>query len=217
MSNLDNPALYREPSEPIADAYASLRPAEKAFVDAYLANLGSSAKAAGQTLWDAVRRGAKPSDVSARGAAMLQLPRVQAALEQRAKALCDKFEIDQDRVLKEVANLAFSNMAHYVHLTEAGDPYVSLANCTYEQLAAISEITVEDFTDGRGDDAREVRRIKLKLHNKLDALEKVIKLLQMYAPIQHEVTHNVNVTSFNADMSPEQLADEWAKRLKVIS
>lgn len=217
MNAIDNPALYREPSQPIADAYTSLRPAEKAFVDAYLANLGSSARAAGQTLWDAVRRGARPSDVSARGAAMLQLPRVQAAISERAKALCDKFEIDQNRVLKEVANIAFSNMAHYVHITPDGDPYISLANCTYEQLAAISEITVEDFTDGRGEDARDVRRIKLKLHNKLDALEKVIKLLQMYAPIQHEVTHKLDTAAITADMTNEQLADEWAKRLKVVS
>lgn len=217
MNAIDNPALYREPSEPIADAYTSLRPAEKAFVDAYLANLGSSASAAGQTLWDAVRRGARPSDVSARGAAMLQLPRVQAAISERAKALCDKFELDQNRVLKEVANIAFSNMAHYLHLTPDGDPYISLANCTYEQLAAISEVTVEDFTEGRGDDSRNVRRIKLKLHKKLEGLEKVIKLLQMYAPERVEHTHHVAVSEFDATMTPEQLADEWAKRLKVVS
>jgi hypothetical protein len=31
-------------------------------------------------------------------------------------------------------------------------------------------VTVEDFLDGRGDDAREVRRVKFKLHDKRAAL-----------------------------------------------
>src|SRR6202040_623994 len=33
-----------------------------------------------------------------------------------------------------------------------------------------SEITVEDYKDGRGEDARDVRRVKLKLHGKKSAL-----------------------------------------------
>jgi phage terminase small subunit len=38
------------------------------------------------------------------------------------------------------------------------------------QAVALAEITVETFLDGRGDDAREVRRVKFKLADKLTAL-----------------------------------------------
>jgi hypothetical protein len=39
-----------------------------------------------------------------------------------------------------------------------------------DQAAALQEITVETFMDGRGEDAREVRRVKFKLADKRAAL-----------------------------------------------
>jgi hypothetical protein len=36
----------------------------------------------------------------------------------------------------------------------------------YLKTAALSEVTVKDFLDGRGEDARQVRRVKFKLHVK---------------------------------------------------
>ena len=39
---------------------------------------------------------------------------------------------------------------------------------------------VEDFTDGRGDNARNVRRVKIKTLDKLNALDKLGKYLGMF-------------------------------------
>ena len=39
--------------------------------------------------------------------------------------------------------------------------------------SALSEVTVEDFLDGRVEGAREVRRVTFKLADKIDALEDV--------------------------------------------
>jgi hypothetical protein len=52
-------------------------------------------------------------------------------------------------------------------------------------------VTVEKFMDGRGEDAREVRRIRFKLINKIDALELLGKHHKLYIERhEHEFIRN---------------------------
>jgi hypothetical protein len=51
-----------------------------------------------------------------------------------------------------------------------GDPYLDFSALTRDQTAALSEVTLEDFLDHRGEAARSVRRVKFKLHDKRAAL-----------------------------------------------
>ena len=46
----------------------------------------------------------------------------------------------------------------------AGDPYLDFSALTRDQGSLLSEVTVEDFVDGRGEAARAVKRVKFKLH-----------------------------------------------------
>jgi hypothetical protein len=39
-----------------------------------------------------------------------------------------------------------------------------------DQAAALQEFTVEDFKDGHGEEARDVRKIRIKMHDKLRPL-----------------------------------------------
>jgi phage terminase small subunit len=217
MRQIDHEALYpqMEPVERVS-AYVQLRPAEKAFVEAYLSTLGSSAAAAGKSIVDMIplNRLADPDKTPGRAAAMLQRPMVQAAIAERAREISAKFEVTTNSVMKEVAAVAFANMGNYLHITENGDPYIDLSNCNYEQLAAISEVTVEDFTEGRGDNARDVRRVKLKLHSKMDALDKLMKFFSLYAPEKIDVNVNATVKNVNVNMTVEQLAEMYASKLR---
>lgn len=213
----DHPALYPNVPDTVYadDYYVSLKPAEKAFVDAYLSNLGTSAKAAGKSIVDAV--GAFPNiDNSERATRMLQQMNIRRAIHQRARAIAAKFEISAHTVLKEVANIATANMANYLHITPNGDPYIHLGSCTFDQLAAIQEVTVEEYKDGRGEDARDVRKIKLKLHPKLDALDKLMRYLQLYAPERLDINVNVNSQSVNVNMTPEQAAELYQSKLRQV-
>jgi phage terminase small subunit len=76
--------------------------------------------------------------------------------------------MSQQEVLEELTKLARSNMQDYV-----GEDGITLGvqEVTREQAAAIHEYIVEHYTDGHGDDAREVKKIKFKLSDKLRALE----------------------------------------------
>jgi phage terminase small subunit len=91
-----------------------------------------------------------------------------------------KAGVTVQRIVDELAKVGFANMGDYLHATTGGDPFFVYDQLTDEQKAALSEVTVEDFKDGRGEDARDVRRIKFKLYDKLGALEKLGKHLGMF-------------------------------------
>ena len=78
-------------------------------------------------------------------------------------------------------------MADYMKSSEDGDPHLDFSSLTREQAAALAEVTVDDFLDGRGEDAREVRRVKFKLADKRASLVDLAKLLG-HMPKRHEIT-----------------------------
>ena len=83
-------------------------------------------------------------------------------------------------VLAELALLGFANMEDYVRITSDGEPYVDLSEMTREQAAAISEVTVDDYVDGRGEDSRQVRKVRVKFHDKKGALVEIGRHLGMF-------------------------------------
>ena len=88
--------------------------------------------------------------------------------------------VEATRVLHELAKLAFANMADYMRVGPGGDPVLDFSKLTRDQAAALVEVTVEDYVDGRGEDARQVRRVKFKLASKLVALELLGKHLGLF-------------------------------------
>jgi phage terminase small subunit len=91
-----------------------------------------------------------------------------------------KAGVTVQRIVDELAKVGFANMGDYLRATSGGDPFFVYDQLTDEQKAALAEVTVEDFKEGRGEDARDVRRIRFKLYDKLTALEKLGKHLGMF-------------------------------------
>lgn len=83
-------------------------------------------------------------------------------------------------VLEELAKIGFANMKNYMGITEQGDAFMDLSKLTEAQAAAMAEVTVEDFMDGRGEGARDVRRIRFKLYDKRAALVDIGRHLGMF-------------------------------------
>jgi phage terminase small subunit len=54
------------------------------------------------------------------------------------------------------------------------------SNLSREQATALSEFTVADFKTGRGEDARQVRRVRVKMHDKIRALIALGKHLGLF-------------------------------------
>ncbi len=96
-----------------------------------------------------------------------------------------KLAITKEAVLGELAKIAFANMADYMKVGEDGQPSLNFKDLTRDQAAALTEITVEEFKDGRSD-KREVRRVKFKLADKEKALVDLGKHLGLFIE-RHEV------------------------------
>lgn len=121
-----------------------------------------------------------------------------------------RVEITQARVLEELAKIGFSNMLDYMAIDSDGDPYVSLSQMSREQAAAVQQIVVEDYKDGRGEDARDIRKITFKLADKRAALVDIGKHLGMFKEV-HELSGPDKGPIQTQDVSSrEKLADRVA-------
>lgn len=112
--------------------------------------------------------------------------KVQGRVKEITGKAADKAGVTIERVLSELALIGFSNMQDYMRAGPQGDPYLDFSNLTREQAAALVEVTVEDFKDGRGEEARDVRRVKFKLADKRAALVDMGKHLGMFVE-KHEI------------------------------
>jgi phage terminase small subunit len=91
-----------------------------------------------------------------------------ARIAELAERAADGAVMAAREVLEELTRLARANMQDYVG---PDDIVVPMQSLTRDQAAAVQERTVEHYTEGGGDEAREVKKIKFRLADKLRALE----------------------------------------------
>lgn len=135
----------------------------------------------------AIRAGYAPRSASVAAARLLANVKVSAEIQKGRERISKATGITQEAVLKELAKIGFANMSDYMRVGPGGDPALHFDELTPDQTAALSEVTVEDYTDGRGEDARDVRRVKFKLWDKRAALVDIGKHLGMF-PNKTELT-----------------------------
>lgn len=87
-----------------------------------------------------------------------------------------RVEITRAKVLEELSRIGFANMIDYVRTTDAGDVYVNLSALDRERAAPIQEVVVDTYVEGRGEEAREVKRTRFKLADKRAALVDIAKI-----------------------------------------
>ena len=130
-----------------------------------------------------------------------------------------KAEVTVEKIVAELAKIGFANMADYMRPNAAGDPYLDFSRLTREQAAALQEVTVEDFTEGRGEDKRDVRRVKFKLYDKRAALVDLGRHLSMF-PTKVEMSGKDGGPIETVELSPleaaRRLAFAWEKGLRAL-
>lgn len=152
---------------------------QRRFVDEYLVDLNATQAA--------IRAGYSRKTAYSIGPENLKKPQVQQAVSAAVGKRAAKIELTADMVLDELRKLGFSNMRDYMGGIVDGDPYLDFSKLTRDQAAALQEVTVEDFVDGRGEDARDVRRVKFRLADKRAALVDLGRHLGMFIE-RHEFT-----------------------------
>ncbi|WP_418460434.1 terminase small subunit [Brucella intermedia] len=168
----------------------SLTPKQERFVAEYLIDLNATQAA--------IRAGYSEKTAQQQGSRLLLNVKVQEAIAKGQNKTAAKLEITKERIVEELAKIGFSNMLDYMRAGTDGDPYLDFSNLTREQAAALAEVTVEDFKDGRGEEARDVRRIKFKLHDKKGALVDLAKMLGFMVE-KHEHSGEISLTVSQED------------------
>ncbi len=161
----------------------NLTPRQARFVEEYLVDL--NAKDA------AIRAGYSQKAAKQQGHKTLQAPAVQEAVTAAMEARSNRTGITADRVLEELANIGFGDMGNYVTIDpKTGRITLDLSDMPEDGTGLIQELTQEEWVEGRGKDAAKVRKTKIKLYNKLDALEKLARHLKLYdGVIERERNH----------------------------
>lgn len=154
----------------------------------------------------------KDKSVWEKASVLLANVKVQSRVAELRAGLVKRHEVTVDRIIEELALLGFSNMLDYMQTQDDGTAYVDLSKLTREQAAAISEVTVESYTEGSGEDARPVKKVKFKLTDKRSALVDLGKHFGMFVE-KHEHTGKDGKAIEVADVSDTEGARRVAYML----
>jgi hypothetical protein len=137
----------------------------------------------------AIAAGFSTKSAAVTASKLLRNPKVQAELTKLQKASCDRLDITLDAVNQELAKLAFVDAGQFMTIDAEGKARLDLAKISDDPdpktgerrplprySSAIQEITEKTWTEGKGENARPMWEIKLKLtpdkHAALESLRK---------------------------------------------
>lgn len=138
-----------------------LTPKQKRFVQEYLIDLNATQAA--------IRAGYSPRTANEQGARLLAKASVQSALQEAMKRREKRTEVTADRVVQELAKIAFADLKDFVEFGPDGVRIKNSKEVDGTVLAEVSETTFKDSTTRT-----------VKLHPKIKALELLGKHLGMF-------------------------------------
>jgi len=159
-------------TEETHDDYGKLTHQQQRFCDLYLTHFNAF-KAAVECGY---------SENTSRKGALLHVPKIQQYLKEAMNRRSQRLEITHDMILRELSKIAFSNMGNYY------DEYGCLKRMnelTVDEKGAISYYDIVEIQDAEG--YRVGTQSRIKLHNKMSALDKIARHLGFYGTLGKEV------------------------------
>lgn len=137
------------------------------FVDEYLKD--------GNAMQAAIRAGYSPNGAGAQGHRLLQNAKIKAQIRKSQMARSARTGVHQDKVIKELARIAFSDPRQ---VATWGPDGVSLKDAG--QLSDDDAAIIESLSYSESSGKTESKSVRFKLHNKLNALELLGKHLNIF-------------------------------------
>lgn len=138
------------------------------FVEEYLVDLNAS------------RAARRAGYYGGYGRKMVHQPEIAAAIAAAIEERSRRTGITADEVVLELARIGRANLMDYIRVQPDGTAYVDLTDLDRDQAAALAEITVDEYAEGRGAKARAVKRVRIKLMDKRAALVDLGRHLGMF-------------------------------------
>lgn len=143
---------------------AKLTPKQQVFVEEYLIDLNATQAA--------IRAGYSVKNADKIGPALIGKSRIKAAIDKAMAERSRRTGINQDRVLRELAKVAFVNAADVINMDEA----TLRGDASREDTAAIASVKVKTIPTEAGN----ITEREVKICDKLKALELIGKHLAMF-------------------------------------
>jgi phage terminase small subunit len=154
-----------------ADPERLSNPKREAFCQEFLVDLNATAAAA--------RAGYSAKSSHAQGCRLMGMEEVQRRVQQLMERRVERTEITQDRVIAELALLAFSDMRAFADWGQTGVTLKTSAELTADAARCVAEI---------GETTGKTRSVRFKLHDKVGPLIKLGQHLGIRFAEQHELT-----------------------------
>ena len=191
---------------------SKLTPRRSEFVRQYIKRLNAAAAARAS--------GYAPSSSKTEGSRLLANVDVQQAITEARQQLAEREQVTPERIVSELASIAFSDLGDYFRL-EGKNASIDFSNVPLGATKALESITVDEYVEGRGDNAETVRRIRVRLHDKRAALVDLAKTLGMFSDgvnVQVNVNESDQLAEFDVDQLRQLVAGtESASIPDVIS
>lgn len=166
------------------DLFNSLPLKQRNFIVNYLINGFNATKAA-------KKAGYSAATADSQGCRLLKDPKVRAVLDARTRKDLAKAEVTAERVLAEVAKLAFLDPRR---LFTPGGNLVPIGDLGDDEAASIAGIEIVQRKDGRGKEADTITLKKIKLADKGMNLERLMRYFQMFVDrVEHSGSVGVNM------------------------
>jgi phage terminase small subunit len=144
----------------------ALDPKRRKFVEEFRISLNATQAA--------IKAGYSLKTARQQGSRLLTFVDIQEALAEVQAEDGERCRVEADRVIGELATLAFINMDDYMRIGQAGEPFVDLSATTRAQKAGLLAFKHREYKEGRGEDARDVCEVEIRLNPaKFNALIKL--------------------------------------------
>lgn len=190
-------------------AYDLLEERERKIVDEYLQYAISTQKNRGERIALALSYPISSEHVKySRG--LLAKPLVRVALAEKIQEAADEEDLNPQRVIREHASIAFSNLQDFIETQPFGDfTLKNISEIPREKMAAVKSIKAAPTINGM--------RTEIHMHDKIQSLKILAELMGLVAPdappVLEEYTSKALPTDAAATDAPEE---EYARLLEQI-
>jgi phage terminase small subunit len=176
-------------------------PMQRLFIEAYLIHKNAT-KAA-------IAAGFSERSANNQGTRLMANDAIRAEIEARLASTFDRYAITSDRIIRELAKIAFANIGDFIAVQDGGSAIVDFGTATREQMASLKSIEIDERTiDGA---VPGVRKVKIAMSDKRQALMDLAKIARMLpadrlehsgpngGPMQVNAEHTIDIESMDHD------------------
>jgi phage terminase small subunit len=148
------------------------------FIEEYIVDLNGKQAA--------IRAGYSPKTAEVQASRLLSNAKVDAAVKQAMRARSRRTGITGDRVVLELAALAFSNIFDFIEVQRDGSVQIDLSRALRDRAAAIHDVILSTPAKFSDDEVRITKLTRIELFDKLRALDMLARHLGMYPSAERQ-------------------------------